>query len=216
MRLHEAFLSSSLSSDPREACYLAGSSMGQVGSTFLRRLWSTGRRWLSMETNSGCGGREPPFEPGTKHMGVQPRNRGEFCARDTVVAKIVETRVQSSGYPRLAPQGLYLRNILVQPLGKHPQQLTPVRVPENEGGREPQHRSKERVDDIVCARLSAHAQHGGHLLVEQPVNLAEILNASIKASHDRGSPPVVVRGGVALGGREGFASYSAKAQAGRF
>ena len=40
--------------------------------------------------------------------------------------------------PRFAPQGLYIRNILVQPLGKRPQQLTPVRVPENEGhGRAP-------------------------------------------------------------------------------
>jgi hypothetical protein len=31
----------------------------------------------------------------------------------------------------------------------------------------------------------------------QPVNLAQLLNASIKASHDRGSLSVVVRGGVA-------------------
>jgi hypothetical protein len=50
--------------------------------------------------------------------------------------------------PLCARRGLYLRNILVQPLGKHLQQLTPIRVPVNEGRREPEHRRKDRVDDI--------------------------------------------------------------------
>jgi hypothetical protein len=54
--------------------------------------------------------------------------------------------------PRLAPQRVYVRDILVQPLGKRLQQLARVRVPEDEGGREPQHHRKERIDDIVCAR----------------------------------------------------------------
>ena len=89
--------------------------------------------------------------------------------------------------------------------------FAPVRVPDNEGGREPPHRRKERVDDIVCARRSAHAQQGGHLPVEHPVNIAEILNASIRASHDRGSLSVVVALSP-LSGRHRFASYSGPAK----